>query len=111
MNENVRGATPYILPIVKSGVKLIFNKLLEKKDRDKKEKLDGALSLRPPTTFESILMAKYVVHYEMRKGPSSAQFSHHVECESERTAIQIAEAKGRRDRPGYDFGLKRVERH
>jgi hypothetical protein len=55
-------------------------------------------------------MAKYVVHYEMRKGSSSAGFSHTVECETEHTAIQIAEAKGRRDRPGYDFNLKRVEK-
>lgn len=55
-------------------------------------------------------MAKYVVHYEMRKGSSSAVYSHTAECESERTAIEIAEAKGRRDKPGYDFNLRRVER-
>jgi hypothetical protein len=55
-------------------------------------------------------VAKYVVHYEMRKGPSSAVYSHTAECESERTAIEIAEAKGRRDKPGYEFNLKRVEK-
>lgn len=55
-------------------------------------------------------MAKYVVHYEMRKSSQSASYSHTTECESEHTAIQIAEAKGRKDKPGYDFNLKRVER-
>jgi hypothetical protein len=55
-------------------------------------------------------MSKDVVHYEMRKGSTSASFSKAIECESESTAIQIAEAQGRRDRPGYDFNLKRVEK-
>ncbi|BCQ26966.1 hypothetical protein NK8_51550 (plasmid) [Caballeronia sp. NK8] len=55
-------------------------------------------------------MATYVVHYEMRKGSNSAVYSHRAECETERTAIEIAEAKGRRDKPGYDFNLKRVEK-
>lgn len=55
-------------------------------------------------------MAKYVVHYEMREGHLSAGFTHQVECESEQTAIQIAEAKGRKERPGRDFLLKRVEK-
>lgn len=55
-------------------------------------------------------MSKYVVHYEMRKGNTSASFSKTVECETESTAIQIAEAQGRKDRPGYDFNLKRVDK-
>ncbi|WP_155740005.1 hypothetical protein [Pandoraea pnomenusa] len=55
-------------------------------------------------------MAKYVVHYEMRDGHLSAGFTHQVECESEQTAIQVAEAKGQKDRPGRVFMLKRVEK-
>lgn len=55
-------------------------------------------------------MAKYVVHYEMRKGSNSAVYSKTTECEDERTAIMIAEAQGRRDKPGYDFNLRKVEK-
>lgn len=55
-------------------------------------------------------MSKYVVHYEMRKGSASSSYSKTVECENESTAIQIAEAEGRKNRPGYDFNLKRVEK-
>ncbi|SEJ59970.1 hypothetical protein SAMN04487997_0305 [Frateuria terrea] len=55
-------------------------------------------------------MSKYVVHYEMRKANASASFSKTAECETEHAAIRIAEAQGRKDRPGYDFNLKRVEK-
>lgn len=55
-------------------------------------------------------MAKYVVSYEMRKQSSAASFSKTVECEAETTAIQIAEGQGKKDRPGYDFILKKVEK-
>lgn len=55
-------------------------------------------------------MAKYVVHYEMRKQNSSASYVKTFECETESTAIQIAEGQGRRDKPGYDFNLKKVEK-
>ena len=55
-------------------------------------------------------MAKYVVHYEMRDGSKSASYSKTVECESESSSIQIAESQGRRDKPGYDFNLKKVEK-
>ena len=54
-------------------------------------------------------MAKYVVHYEMRQGSKSAVYSKTAECEDERTAIKIAEAQGRKDKPGYDFNLRKVE--
>lgn len=55
-------------------------------------------------------VSKYIVHYEMRKANISASFQKTVECETERAAILIAEAQGRKDRPGFDFNLKRVER-
>lgn len=55
-------------------------------------------------------MAKYVVHFEMRKGNNTTSSSKTVECETESTAIQIAEGQGRKDRPGYDFILKKVEK-
>ena len=55
-------------------------------------------------------MAKYVVSYEMRDGNKSASYSKTVECEGERTAVQIAESQGRKDKPGYDFNLKKVEK-
>jgi hypothetical protein len=55
-------------------------------------------------------MTKYVVHYELRQGSKHAVYTKTVECESERTAIDIAEAKGQKDKPGYDFLLKKVEK-
>lgn len=55
-------------------------------------------------------MAKYVVHYEMRQGTKSTVYSKSVECDDEHTAIQIAESHGRKDKPGYDFNLRKVEK-
>lgn len=55
-------------------------------------------------------MAKYVVHYEMRQDAKSAVYSKTTECEDESTAIAMAESQGRRDKPGYDFNLRRVEK-
>ena len=55
-------------------------------------------------------MAKYIVHYEMRKGNAVATSSKTVECEDERTAIQSAEQQGKAQRPEHTFVLKRVEK-
>ncbi len=55
-------------------------------------------------------MAKYVVHYEMRKGGSSSSGSKTVECETEMTAVQSAEGQAKAQKPGYDFILKKVEK-
>lgn len=55
-------------------------------------------------------MAKYVVHYEMRKGSASSTGTKTVECETEKTAIQIAEGQAKPQKPGYDFILKKVEK-
>ncbi len=55
-------------------------------------------------------MAKYVVHYEMRKGSSSATATKSIECETEMTAIQSAESQAKSQRPDYDFILKKVEK-
>lgn len=55
-------------------------------------------------------MAKYVVHYEMRKGNTSSPGSKTMECETERTAIQMAEGQAKSQKPGYDFILKKVEK-
>lgn len=55
-------------------------------------------------------MAKYVVRYEMRKQNVYSSYSKPVECETESTAIKIAEGQGKKDKPGYDFILKQVEK-
>jgi hypothetical protein len=55
-------------------------------------------------------MAKYVVNYEMRKGSSSSIGSKTVECETEMTAVQIAESQAKSQKPEYDFILKKVEK-
>jgi len=55
-------------------------------------------------------MAKYTVHYEMRKGSSSSTGSKTVECETEMTAVQSAESQAKSQKPGYDFILKKVEK-
>ncbi len=54
-------------------------------------------------------MSRFVVHYEMRDGSKHASYSKAVECGSEQVAIQIAEAQGKKDKPGYDFVLKKIE--
>lgn len=55
-------------------------------------------------------MAKYVVHYEMRQDSKSAVYTKTTECESEYTAVQIAESQGKRDKPGYTFNLRKVDK-
>ena len=55
-------------------------------------------------------MAKYVVHYQMRKGSASSEGTHTAECETEATAIRQAEDKAKSQKPGYDFILKKVEK-
>lgn len=55
-------------------------------------------------------MAKYVVHYEIRKGNSSSPRSKTVECETERTAVQSVESQAKAQKSGYDFILKKVEK-
>lgn len=55
-------------------------------------------------------MAKYVVHYEMRKNSSSMVSSKTVECETEMIAVQIVESQATAQKPGYNFILRKVER-
>jgi len=55
-------------------------------------------------------MSKYVVHYEMRKGNSSASGTKTVECETESTAIRSAEGQLKSQYPGYEFIVKKVEK-
>ena len=46
----------------------------------------------------------------MRQDSKSATYSKTSECEDERTAIEIAKSQGKKDKPGYDFNLKKVEK-
>mgnify|MGYP001033603132 FL=1 len=55
-------------------------------------------------------MTKYVVHYEMRLDSKSATYTKTVECDNEYTAIEVAKSQGRRDKPEYEFNLKKIER-
>lgn len=55
-------------------------------------------------------MAKYIVKYEMRDGTKRSIYTKTVECESERTALDIAESQGKKDKPGYDFCVTKVEK-
>lgn len=65
-------------------------------------------------TFHSLSkemqMAKYVVHYELRKGNSATISNKTIECEEERTAIESAEQQAKSVRPDYNFILKKVEK-
>ncbi len=55
-------------------------------------------------------MAEYVVRYEMCQGSKSATGSKTCKCESETTAIRLAEDQGKKQYPNYDFVLKEVKR-
>ncbi len=55
-------------------------------------------------------MAKYVVHYEMRKGSASSTGSKTVECGTEAVAVQSVESQAKAQKPGYDFILKKVDK-
>jgi hypothetical protein len=56
-------------------------------------------------------MAKYVVHYDLKDGSKSRGTSPKtVECESERTAIDIVKDQVTKDNPGWSFFLKKVEK-
>lgn len=55
-------------------------------------------------------MARYLVQYSMKKGSATASGSKMVECEEERTAVQIAEQQAKSQYPDYTFVLKKVEK-
>lgn len=56
-------------------------------------------------------MAKYIVHYDLKNGTKSKGTTPiTVECDSERTAIRIAEDKAKQANPGFNFFLKKVEK-
>lgn len=55
-------------------------------------------------------MAKYIIHYQMKKGSSGSSGTKTIECETEMTAVQSAESQLKSQYPGYDFILKKVEK-
>lgn len=55
-------------------------------------------------------MAKFIVHYQLRKGSMGTAGTKTVECESERTAIRIAEDELKSRNPGYEFLVKKIDK-
>lgn len=55
-------------------------------------------------------MAKYVVHYKMRKGTAGTFSTKTVECETEASAIRIVESQAKAQKPDYTFVLEKVEK-
>ena len=54
-------------------------------------------------------MAKYTVYYDLKNGNKSRGATPKtVECESEKTAIQIAKDQAEKDNPGFHFYLRKV---
>jgi hypothetical protein len=43
-------------------------------------------------------MATYTVRYEMKNGNTSTAYAKTINCETEHTAIQIAESQGNKDK-------------
>lgn len=55
-------------------------------------------------------MAKFTVHYQLRKGSMTTSGTKTVECESEHTAIRIAEDELKSRNPGYEFFVKKIDK-